>query len=186
MKKIFKNWKLFLTESQNDFVELKNKNFKNCWQVDSFLSNNYTKETDLECVGIGTDKIVLRDKTNPDYVIKIEKKDPIKENSTMETVVWKYLKDTPFSKILAPIIPKEGYYHMKYSNKSGNYEDLENALFEISEETGFKFQNLKYWFLSDANRDNIREIDGRTVLIDYDDVWPWVFKNKQNLKDLVK
>lgn len=186
MKVLFENWKRFLFEARNDFSEMKDKNFKSCYEVDSFLTNNFTKDSDLKCVGMGTDKIVLVNKNDPDYVIKIEKKNPVKENSTMEVAVWKYLKDTPFSKILAPIIPRDGHYLMKYSKDSGNYEDLKNALFEISKETGFKMRDLEYYFLSDANKDNIRSIDGKTVLIDYDDSWPWVFKNKQKLQSLSK
>ena len=41
-----------------------------------------------------------------------------------------------------------------------------------------------YYFLSDANAENIIEMDGKTVLIDYDDAWGWVFKNKGTIQAL--
>ena len=102
----------------------------------------------------------------------------------MEVVVLKYLKNTPFEDILAPIEPHEGFYYMKNLKKRGKYEDLEEKLYEISQNNSLKFKDLSYYFLSDANAGNIREMDGKTVLIDYDDAWGWVFKNKDAIKAL--
>lgn len=184
MKLILENWKKFLNESKDKLLDLRNQEFKNCWQVNSFLTNNHSQESDLECIGVGTDKMVFIDKNKPGYVLKIEKKNSVKENSTMEEVVWKYLKDTPFSRILAPIESKDKFYYMLFSETSGSLDELEKELFSISEQTGFKFKELEYYFLADANRNNIRKINDKTVLIDYDDVWPWVFKNKQKIAEI--
>ena len=73
---------------------------------------------------------------------------------------------------------------LNYFCFSRNYENLKEKIQEISNTNNLKFKDLSYYFLSDANAENIREMDGKTVLIDYDDIWGWVFKNKDTIKAL--
>ena len=199
MKLIIENWRKFIKESSDlktNMLEdsdlilsikmIKDKNLKSCFKINNMLTNSFTKNHRLECLGIGTDKYVFKDSERPNWVLKFEKKNPTKENSTMETVVWKYLKDTPLAKVLAPIESYDGYYYMKEGTERGDFEDLQQSIFQSFREIEGKKKDIKHYFLADANQDNIRKIDNKTVLIDYDDIWPWVFKNKDLIKQISK
>ena len=135
-------------------------------------------------MGVGTDKYVFTDLKKPGWVLKFEKANPVKDSSTMEVVVWRYLNNTPFEKILSPIEEHDGFYYMAKSSAPGNYQQLEDDLFSISKDINVKFKDLEYYFLSDANKDNIGLIDGKTVLVDYDDAYTWVRNNKALIKQL--
>ena len=188
MKLLIENWNKFMNESANDIESsinmIKNYKLKSCFQINNKLTKSFTRKHRLECLAIGTDKYVFSDSEKSGWVLKFEKKDPVKQNSTMEAVVWKYLKTTPFERVLAPIEDHDSFYYMKRSKTPGKYNDLEKALSEIAGEINVDFQELKYYFLADANKENIRIIDGKTVLIDYDDSWDWVFNNKNIIKNL--
>ena len=192
MKLLLEKWHKFLKESANDIrsdiEKVKDSGLNSCYEINKILSNSFTiKSPRLKCLGLGTDKYIFSDSQKPEWVLKFEKKDPVKnEISTMETVVWSYLKGTPFEEILAPIEKEENdnFYYMKKSDNSGNYEELKNKLFEISQETKIKFKDLEYYFLSDANKNNIRSFDGKTKMIDYDDAYNWVKNNKEIIKKL--
>jgi len=184
MEIIMENWKRFLREESNIvnsmIKDIKSWDLRSCYEINSRLTNGFTTEHRLNCLGIGTDKYVFQDSEKSGFVLKFEKQNPIKENSTMETVVWKYLQGTPFEDILAPIEKdSDGYYYMKLGTGGGDIREIENRLIEIASNNKFKFKDLEYYFLSDANSSNIRKIENTSVLIDYDDSWPWVFKNKE-------
>ncbi len=183
MKLILENWKKFLKESNDDIVSfikrVKDSKSNNCRSIDFRIESSRFK-----CLGVGTDKYVFTDLKKPGWVLKFEKANPVKDSSTMEVVVWRYLNNTPFEKILSPIEEHDGFYYMARSSAPGNYQQLEDDLFSISKDINVKFKDLEYYFLSDANKDNIGLIDGKTVLVDYDDAYTWVRNNKALIKQL--
>jgi hypothetical protein len=183
------NWRVFLKENSEPIGStinyIKKLNLDSCYKINSKLTNNYTKHSRLECIGIGTDKFVFIDSQKPGFVLKFEKLNPVKEYSTMETAVWKYLRNTPFKNILAPIEETDdGYYYMQLGSGIGEISEIKQKLFEIANKFNLDFNELEYYFLSDANSSNIRKVQNSSFLIDYDDSWPWVFKNKQLIKKL--
>jgi len=182
MKLIIENWKRYLNESVNDLEKsikmIKDMNHSNCYKINSMLTNSFTKSHRLECLGVGTDKYVFKDSQRPNWVLKFEKVNPIKEYSTMETVVWKYLKNSPLAPALAPIESHDGYYYMKLGQGGGDINQLRQFLHETFETIGGRKKDINHYFLADAGAGNIRKINGFTVLIDYDEVYGWLVNNK--------
>jgi len=183
MKLLMENWKQFLKESQIDVLkDFKNFNKRKCWDVNYKLTKGFTQESRFECLGIGNNKIVFSDADKPDSVVKVLKTNTVQDTAGEEVYVWEKLKDTPFSTMFAEIVPIEyGLYYMKKSEGRGSLEELEEKLYDIAEQTGFKYRDLKYYMLSDANRSNIGKIDGQSVLLDYDEAADWVYANKESL-----
>ena len=183
MKLILENWKKFLKESNDDIVSfiktVKDSELNNCGSI-----NFKIESPRFKCLGVGTDKYVFTDSKKKGWVLKFEKANPVKNTSTGEVVVWKHLQNTLFKDILSPIEKHDGFYYMKESDAPGNYQQLERDLRSISKDIGVKFKRLEKYFLSDANEGNIGKINGKTVLIDYDDAFNWVMNNLDLINNL--
>ena len=183
MKLLLERWKKFLNEDNfQDLRPFKDIKKPKCWGINTELTKNFTRESRFECIGTGNNKIVFKDSERPDMILKLVKTHTIQDTAGDEVYVWEKLKNTPFSKMFAEIEPIEsGLYYMKKSQGRGSLEELEEKLFEISEEMGFKFKDLEYYMLGDANQSNIGKIDGQSVLLDYDDFYTWIAANRGKL-----
>lgn len=149
--------------------------------------NAHNFNTPIKIIGMGNDKIVVTHTAYPDWVFKLPKHWSLQVgNGGYEAGVWQKLQGTAFEPMLAPIIEYDDVkvYAMKKGTGRGDVQELETHLWNMASETHKgssprkvqkAYNNLVYYLLDDATDANMRQIDGRTVLIDYD-VWSEPFR----------
>jgi hypothetical protein len=146
--------------------------------LDFRWKNSQGFDTPISIIGTGNDKIVLSHTKYPEWVFKVEKADPVTDVGGLETSVWRMVKGSRFERMLAPIISFEGVpvYAMKKGKGSGDLTVLEDHLAEIAGSNYKLYKDLDYYLLDDANASNRGKVNGKTVLIDYDN-WYLPFRN---------
>jgi len=188
MKFIIENWKKFLTE-QNISEEI----FQDIWEADqkvnikrvtrtkskfaanTILTNNFVSDSGVGVIGIGNDKIVFSHEQSPNYVFKTVRNDHVTNDAGMEVDVWEEFRNTPLANILAPIYhsEKSPVYAMKKAKGGGSNEEIEDFLWNLSQkDKKYNFRDLKYYFMGDVHTPgNVMQLDGKSVLVDYDAVY---------------
>tara|TARA_Y100000034_G_scaffold74606_1_gene89689 strand:+ start:94 stop:666 length:573 start_codon:yes stop_codon:yes gene_type:complete len=187
MNKIRKRKLKYFYKKSNEFIDIPESLFQKMDDAGKKYEKNRSFNIDgldmpnIKKIGAGRDKIVMTHEDYPNLVFKYFKDDS-SDVGGMEEVVWKYLKNTEFNKILAPIYSSKDSrsYAMEMGRGRASVEYIDNILHEISNNSKHKYRDLQYYFLADTNEaGNILKFEEVSKLTDYDYVWYYVYKNKE-------